>query len=134
MTRSIEAIQADLATQKRGLVSQTARQVRARGQLKAPLRDKEGRQVFSFLSNINKRQRAEINSAGNQITRIRKRIINFENELRQHQTQVQTVTSQNLIGSTIGSASFTPPEMIQTTAINLQDRSIIRIDTSKSDL
>ena len=104
MTRSIQEIQSDLVAQRAGLARQTARQVIARGKLRAPLRDREGRPAFSGLSNINKRQRAEINSAGQQITRIRKRIIAFEAELLEHQG-VTSQTSAFQVGSTFGSAS-----------------------------
>ncbi len=105
MTRSIQEIQSELSAQRAGLARQTARQVTARGKLRAPLRDREGRPVFSGLSNINKRQNAEIKSAGNQITRIRRVIIRLESELSQHQTGVTTQTSAFEVGSTTGSAS-----------------------------
>jgi len=65
----------EIKKQEAGLARQIARQQRAQGSLRKPSLAKGGTKVFSGLSNINKRQRAEINSAGQQITRIRKKII-----------------------------------------------------------
>ena len=60
--------------------------------------------------------------------------VNIESVLREEDRQVTTSTSAFELGSTIGSASFTPASTTSSSIENPQNRSIIRIDTSKSGL